>query len=79
MERESRRGSGLLDEQALQALRDVVLALVRQDGRGVPRRALLGLTDAAPGYALSVYAESEPVLAVAQPSRVRVSRPSSRL
>ena len=50
----------------LATLRDAAEALTRQNGRGVPRHALVALAETSARYALSVYAGNPP-LAVAHP------------
>jgi DNA-binding NarL/FixJ family response regulator len=55
-----------LDGTELTTLRKAAAALARQNGRGVPRSALVQLAETSARYALSVYA-GEPPLAVARP------------
>ena len=54
-----------LDGTELATLREAAAALSRQNGRGVPRSALVRLAETSARYALSVYA-GDPALAVAR-------------
>jgi len=66
-----------LDETQLRALRRAATAIAAQDGRGVPRHVLVDL--AAPGVAMTVHGDAQPVLAVvhALPGRAAVFVPLS--
>jgi DNA-binding NarL/FixJ family response regulator len=59
-----------LDVTDLDTLRKAASALAGQNGRGVPRSALVALAETSARYALSVYAGNPP-LAVAQPLPAR--------
>jgi DNA-binding NarL/FixJ family response regulator len=54
------------DQRELAALRGAAAALARQDGRGIPRRAVVELATAAVRHELRLYA-GEPALAVVRP------------